>query len=77
MEKIKYVIDHTKLKPCDIILTSDKTFTSKGIRLATLGRYSHAALYVGGTTIEATLNGVFSKNIQRWKTLECGQIRGG
>jgi hypothetical protein len=30
-----------------------------------MSRYSHAALYVGGTAIEATLEGVFSKNPQR------------
>ena len=65
MEDKKYIINRFKLEPCDIILTSDKTFSSKGIRLATLGKYSHAAIYVGGTIIEATLKGVFSKNTQR------------
>ena len=65
MEENMYVIDLSKLEPCDIILTSDKTIPSKGIRLATLGKYSHAAIYVGGTIIEATLQGVFSKNTQR------------
>jgi hypothetical protein len=65
MEKNKYIIDRFKLEPCDIILTSDTTFSSKGIRLATLGKYSHAAIYVDGTVIEATLKGVFSKNTQR------------
>jgi hypothetical protein len=65
MDEIMYVIDRSKMEPCDIILTSDKTVTSKGIRIATLGKFSHAAIYVGGTTIEATLKGVFSKSIQR------------
>ena len=65
MSEIKYVIDRAKLEPCDIILTSSKTFSSKGIRLATLSKYSHAAIYVEGTTIEATLSGVFSKSTQR------------
>ena len=65
MEETKYIIDRSKLERCDIILSSHTTFSSKGIRLATLGKYSHAAIYVGGTTIEATIGGVFSKNIQR------------
>lgn len=65
MKEKRYVLDRTKLEPCDIILTSNKSFSSKGIRLATLGKYSHAAIHMDGTTIEATLKGVFSKSTQR------------
>lgn len=65
MKENKYIIDHPLLKHCDVILTADATVAGKGIRLATLGKYSHAAIFVGGTAIEATLKGVFSKNPQR------------
>nr|WP_250158494.1 YiiX/YebB-like N1pC/P60 family cysteine hydrolase [Vibrio alginolyticus] len=61
----KYIINYKELKPGDIILTADKGIVSKGVRLGTLSKYSHAAIYVGGTMIEATLSGVFSKNPQR------------
>lgn len=65
MDETKYTLERSLLRPADIILTRDKTLVSAGIRVATLGKYSHAAIYVGGTTIEATLKGVFSKNPQR------------
>ena len=61
----KWIIDMPSLKLGDIILTSEKSLASKGVRAATLSKYSHAAIYVGGTMIEATLDGVFSKNPQR------------
>ncbi|HCE3678947.1 TPA: hypothetical protein NG669_004586 [Vibrio parahaemolyticus] len=61
----KFIIDVPSLKLGDIILTSEKRLASKGVRVATLSKYSHAAIYVGGTMIEATLGGVFSKNPQR------------
>ena len=61
----KFIIDMPSLKIGDVILTAEKGLTSKGIRVATLSKYSHAAIYVGGTMIEATLGGVFSKNPQR------------
>lgn len=61
----KYLLDRTKLERGDIILTAGNALVSKGIRVATLSRYSHAAIWVGGTMIEATLKGVFSKNAQR------------
>lgn len=53
------------LKPGDVILTSETSLTSKCVRLGTLSKFSHAAIYVGGTIIEATLSGVFSKSPQR------------
>ncbi len=65
MNTEKYIIDYSKLEACDIILTAETSTTSKLIRGMTWGKYSHAAIYVGGTTIEATLKGVFSKNPQR------------
>lgn len=61
----KYIIETSLLRKGDIILTSDNTKISKGIRLSTLSRYSHASIWVGGTLIEATRAGVFSKNPQR------------
>jgi len=65
MEATKYTLERSLLRKADIILTRDKTLVSTGIRVAILGKYSHAAIYIGGTTIEATLKGVFSKNPQR------------
>lgn len=61
----KFILERSLLRPADIILSRDKTFISLGVQLGTMGRYSHAALYVGGTAIEATIDGVFSKNPQR------------
>ncbi|SUP04970.1 Uncharacterised protein [Vibrio cincinnatiensis] len=61
----KLILDVPSLKLGDVILTSEKGFASIGVRAATLSKYSHAAIYVGGTMIEATLGGVFSKNPQR------------
>ncbi|MNJ87966.1 hypothetical protein D3C87_55020 [compost metagenome] len=65
MKNTKYILERSLLEPADIILTSSKTSSSLAIRAATISRYSHAAIYVGDTTIEATLDGVFSKNPQR------------
>jgi hypothetical protein len=65
MSAQKFILERSLLQPADIILTRDKTLVSLGVQLGTIGRYSHAALYVGGTAIEATLEGVFSKNPQR------------
>jgi hypothetical protein len=61
----KYILNIPSLQPGDIVLTREKTLTSIGIQTLTACRYSHAAIYVGKTTIEATLEGVFSKNPQR------------
>lgn len=61
----KYILDWSQLRVGDIVLTAESSVPSKGIRVATLGRYSHAAVWVGGTLIEATLEGVFSSNPQR------------
>lgn len=61
----KYIMDRSRLLPGDIILTAEHAPISKIVRAATLSRYSHAAIWVGGTLIEATQDGVFSKNAQR------------
>lgn len=61
----KYTLDLNLLKVGDVILTADKTFSSYMVRLGTLGRFSHASIYLGRTVIEATPDGVFSVNPQR------------
>lgn len=61
----KYILEREALQPADIILTADHSLTSKSVRLATKGKYSHAAIWCDGTLIEATLDGVYSKNPQR------------
>ncbi|MBH0010994.1 hypothetical protein I6F66_02765 [Pseudoalteromonas sp. NZS100_1] len=62
---MSFILERTLLKPGDIILSGDKSLSSIGVKISTASRYSHAAIYVGGTMIEATLKGVFSKNTQR------------
>jgi hypothetical protein len=62
---MSFILERTLLNPGDIILSGDKSLASIGVKISTASRYSHAALYVGGTMIEATLKGVFSKNTQR------------
>ncbi len=54
------------LKEGDVLLTSEKSITSKAVRGATLSGFSHAILYVGhGSYIHSDSNGVHSANIQR------------
>lgn len=62
---MSFILELSLLKPGDIVLTGDKSLASIGVKIATASKYSHAAIYVGNTLIEATLKGVFSKNIQR------------
>lgn len=61
----KYILNISGLQAGDIILTGGKEIASLSVRAFTASRYSHAALFVGDTTIEATLEGVFSTNPQR------------
>jgi hypothetical protein len=61
----KYTLERSLLQRGDIILTAERAPLSKGVRFATGSKYSHAALWVGGTMIEAVMPGVFSKNAQR------------
>lgn len=73
--KKKYVMERSELQLADIVLTTDKkSLSSAGIRTVTASRYSHAAIYVGGTLIEATLAGVFSKNPQRLAFHRAGDV---
>lgn len=60
-----YIVDYNKLLPGDIVLSAERALPSKAIRAATAARYSHAAVWVGGSLIQATLDGVFSANPQR------------
>lgn len=61
-----YILEVSKLKKGDIILTAEKTKTSIGIRISTLSDFSHAILYVGDHSyIHSDLNGVHSGNTQR------------
>lgn len=62
---MSFILERDLLQPGDIILTGDKSLTSIGVKISTFSRYSHAAIYVEDTMIEATLKGVFSKNTQR------------
>lgn len=64
---MKYILDTSKLKPCDIILTRNKQLPSKLVRLMSTGAYSHALCCLTKTSlIEATMKGrVFSENPQR------------
>ncbi|OUM75823.1 hypothetical protein AUC60_01580 [Pseudomonas caspiana] len=61
----KYILERSLLQRGDIILTAESEVVSKGVRLSTLSKYSHAALWIGGTLIEAVRPGVFSKSVQR------------
>lgn len=61
-----YILNINLLKEGDVLLTSEKTITSKSIRGATFGDFSHAILYVGhGSYIHSDMQGVHSANIQR------------
>lgn len=54
------------LQKGDVILTADHTLLSKGVRYPTLGRFSHATIYVGdGSYIHSDGKGVHADNIQR------------
>ncbi|WP_370558196.1 YiiX/YebB-like N1pC/P60 family cysteine hydrolase [Edwardsiella tarda] len=61
-----YLFDRNKLEPGDIILTRSKEKNSSLICNITKSDFSHAILYVGGSSyIHSDLNGVHSGNIQR------------
>ena len=61
-----YLLDRTKLKQGDIILTRSNKKNSKAICKITKSDYSHAILYVGEASyIHSDLDGVHSGNIQR------------
>jgi len=61
-----YILDISKMKPGDILLTTQSVTQSKVIRKATDSDYSHAMLYVRhGGYIHSDSNGVHSGNVQR------------
>lgn len=64
---MKKKILETSLQPADIILTRDKSSpTSWVVRIGTLSPYSHAILYVGGSSfIDSDSGGVHANNLQR------------
>ncbi len=61
-----YILDMNLLREGDVLLTSEKSITSKAVRGATFGGFSHAILYVGHSSyIHSDTKGVHSANIQR------------
>lgn len=61
-----YLIPSNSLNKGDILLTFENSATSKVVRKATGGEFSHAILYVGsGSYIHSDANGVHAGNIQR------------
>jgi len=61
-----YILDMNQLREGDVLLTSEKSLTSKGVRGVTFSGFSHAILYVGhGSYIHSDSKGVHSANIQR------------
>lgn len=55
-----------RFAPGDIVLTAQRTATSKGIRAGTFGLVSHAMVCVQhGSVIDATDIGVHARNVQR------------
>lgn len=66
MDITKYILDTAFLEKGDIILTSVGELPSAGIRKITKSDYSHAILYVGGSSyIHSDLKGVHAGNPQR------------
>lgn len=62
----KYILETDKMLPGDIVLTARNSWTSKLIRKATAGEFSHAILYVGnGSYIHSDADGVHADNTQR------------
>jgi hypothetical protein len=61
-----YLLDRTKLKQGDILLTRSNKKNSKLICKVTKSNFSHAILYIGETSyIHSDVDGVHSGNIQR------------
>lgn len=62
-----YIIEFDQVLPGDILLTADRTLSSKGIRVVTLGDFSHAMIcFTHASCIHALPNGgVQSVNLQR------------
>ncbi|WP_161792006.1 YiiX/YebB-like N1pC/P60 family cysteine hydrolase [Methylophilus sp. Q8] len=63
---MKKTLDVTKLKMCDVVLTTADAFVSKKIRLYTDSDISHAMIYVTShSIIDSTGNGVHAQSTQR------------
>jgi hypothetical protein len=61
-----YILEQSMLMKADIILTANKNLISKSIRYGTSSDFSHAILYVGGSSyIHSDSKGVHSGNTQR------------
>ena len=61
-----YLLDIQKIKEGDVILTAEKSLTSKIIRRATNSDFSHSMLYVGGGGyIHSDSDGVHAGSVQR------------
>lgn len=61
-----YVLDHNKLQAGDVILSSERTLRSKGIRITTKSDFSHAMICVGlASYVHAHGPGVEIANPQR------------
>ena len=61
-----FILNIPVLKDGDIILTAEKSWISKTVRLATNSSFSHAMLHVGmGSLIHSDKLGVHTKNAQR------------
>ena len=60
-----FLVDQQQLEVGDVILSSGYKLHSKAIQIGTQSQYSHAGIWVGGTMIEAVMDGVYSKNLQR------------
>lgn len=61
-----FILDSPKLLPGDVVLTAEARIRSKAVRKATKSSFSHALLYLGGSSyIHSDGSGVHSGNTQR------------
>ncbi len=61
-----FILDTHKLLPGDVVLTAETRIRSKAVRKATKSSFSHAILYLGGSSyIHSDGAGVHSGNTQR------------
>jgi len=71
-----FLLDRTKLKQGDILLTRSNKKNSKLICKVTKSEFSHAILYVGETSyIHSDVDGVHSGNVQRLLIDEIGFVK--
>lgn len=61
-----FILDTSKILPGDVVLTAETRTRSKMVRKATNSSFSHAILYLGGSSyIHSDSSGVHSGNTQR------------